>query len=51
MANKGREAKKVDLARWVSWGLKKVLTHNNITKIFMISGIWPLNPLAMDGNM
>ena len=51
MANKGRGVKKEDLARWVSWGLKKALTHNNITKIFMTSGIWPLNPSAMDGNM
>ena len=46
--NKGKGASKEDLAEWVSLGLKKALTVDKIQKGFACTGIWPLNPRAMD---
>lgn len=46
--NRGQGASKEDLAQWVSLGLRKALTPANIIKGFRTTGIWPLNPNAMD---
>ena len=49
--NKGKGASKEDLADWVSQGLRKALTIDKIQKGFAATGIWPLNPNAMDKYM
>lgn len=46
--NKGKGARKEELAEWVSMGLKKALTVAKITKGFAATGIWPLRPTAME---
>ena len=49
--NKGRGARKEELAEWVGTALKKVLTPIKITKGFEATGIWPLQSNAMDKYM
>jgi len=50
--NKGKRARKEELAEWVSiMGLKKALTVAKITKGFVATGIWPLRPTAMESFM
>ena len=49
--NKGRGARKEELAEWVATALKKVLTPIKITKGFEATSIWPLQPNAMEKYM
>ena len=49
--NKGKAARKEELAQWVSVGLKTTLTASKIIKGFSTTGIWPLLPSAMDNYM
>ena len=49
--NKSRGARKEELAEWVGIALKKVLTPIKIMKGFEATGIWPLQPNAMDKYM
>ena len=49
--NKGRGARKEDLAEWMGTALKKVLTPIKIMKGFEAIGIWPLQPNAIDKYM
>jgi hypothetical protein len=51
LQNRGKAAHKEDLAQWVSLALKRALTILNITKEFRGTGIWLLNPHAIDGRM
>jgi hypothetical protein len=51
LMNKGKGAKKEDLAHWVSLVLKKTLNPQNIYKGFKTIRIWPLNLKAMLGKM
>lgn len=48
LRNKGRGATKQVLAQWVSVGLQRALTVSNIQAGFRSTGIWPLNPRAVD---
>ena len=48
VANKGRGAKKEELAKWVAMALRKALTEGRIQKGFAAIGIWPLRPSAME---
>lgn len=48
LKNRGRGACKKILATWVSKALERALTHRNITSGFRTTGIYPLNPHAMD---
>ena len=48
LRNKGRGATKQVLAQWVSAGLQRALTVSNIQASFRSTGIWPLNPHAVD---
>ena len=49
--HKGVNARKEDLANWVSRGLKKALTPQNIRAGFRATGIWPLDATKMDKKM
>jgi hypothetical protein len=49
--HRGQPAQKEDLAQWVDLALKQALSPVNITRGFMAMGIWPLNPVAMQGKM
>jgi hypothetical protein len=51
LANKEKDAKKEDLAQWVSLAFKKALTLHNVLKGFEMISIWPLNLNAMVGKM
>ena len=51
MGNKGQAARKEELAEWVAEGLKKALTSMKIQKGFAATGIWLLQPTAMDQYM
>jgi hypothetical protein len=51
LRNKSRGAPKEVLATWVSSALEKALTEKNITSGFRTTGIFPLNPQAMDDKM
>ena len=51
MGNKGRATRKEELAEWVAKGLKKALTSMKIQKGFAATGIWLLQPTAMDKYM
>jgi hypothetical protein len=51
MNNKGRGAKKVVLAEWVSIVLGRALTAENIQSGFCATGIYPLNSHALDSKM
>jgi hypothetical protein len=51
MNNKGKGAKKVVLAEWVSKALGRALTSENIQSGFRATGIYPLNSHAMDSEM
>jgi len=44
---KGKATRKEELAKWVSKGLRKALTRENIKKGFSTSGIWPLQPTTV----
>jgi hypothetical protein len=46
-----RPAQKEDLYQWVCLALRKALSLENIRKGFMKTGIWPLNPQAVDDKM
>ena len=48
LRNKGQGATKQVLAHWVSAGLQRALTVSNIQAGFRSTGIWPLNPRAVD---
>ena len=47
LQNHGKKCEKEDLAQWASLAFKKALTKKNIGSGFRITGIWSLNPLAM----
>lgn len=49
--NTSQKATKVLLAQWVSLSLKRALTVDNITRGFEGTGIYPLNPAAMESKM
>lgn len=49
--SQGAAVKKENLVEWVSLALQKALTMENITKGFLTTGIWLLNPDAMEGKM
>ena len=49
--NRGRGAGKQVLAMWVSGGLHKALTPENIKAGFRATGIWPLDPHAVDQHL
>jgi hypothetical protein len=49
--NKGKGAKKVVLAKWVSKALGRALTSENIQSGFRATGIYPLNSHTMDSKM
>jgi hypothetical protein len=51
MNNKGKGAKKVVLAEWVSNALGRALTSKNIQSGFRATGIYPLNSHAMDSKI
>jgi hypothetical protein len=51
LQNRGRGAKKEVLASWTSKALKRALTEANIEAGFRKTGIYPLNPSAMDSSM
>ena len=51
MGNKGQATRKEKLAEWVAEGLKKALTSMKIQKRFAATGIWPLQPTAIDQYM
>ena len=51
MNNKGKGAKKVVLAEWVSKALGRVLTSENIQSGFRATWIYPLNSHAMGSKM
>jgi hypothetical protein len=51
LRNKSKGASKEVLASWVSAALEKSLTEKNIKSKFRTIGIFPFNPLAMDGKM
>jgi hypothetical protein len=46
-----RPAQKEDLCHWVCLALRKALSAENIQKGFKKTGIWPLNPQAVDDMM
>ena len=46
--NSGCKCLKEDLAHWASLALKKALTRKNIQSGFRATGIWPLNPQALE---
>jgi len=46
--NKGKGAKKENLTKWVSLGLKKTLIAEKIQKGFATTGIWPLDPTTIN---
>ena len=47
LQNHGKKCETEDLAQWASLAFKKALTTKNIDSGFRVTGIWPLNPLAM----
>jgi len=47
----GKIPSKEDLAQWLSQALKQALSIPNITKAFQCTGIFPLDPKAMDSKM
>jgi hypothetical protein len=51
LRNKLKGASKEVLASWVSAALEKSLTEKNVKSRFRMTGIFPFNPLAMDGKM
>jgi hypothetical protein len=51
LKNKSKGASKEVLASWVSATLEKALTEKNIKNGFRTTGIFPLNPQAMDDKM
>jgi hypothetical protein len=51
LRNKSKGTSKEVLASWVSAALQKSLTEKNIKSGFCTTGIFPLNPQAMDGKM
>ena len=51
MSNKGKGASKQTLAMWVSRGLERAFTKSNITAGFRTTGIYPLNPEAVNVHM
>jgi hypothetical protein len=51
LRNKSTSASKEVLGSWVSVTLEKSLTEKNIKSGFRTIGIFPFNPLAIDGKM
>jgi hypothetical protein len=51
LRNKSKGASKEVLASWVSAALQKSLIENNIKSGFRTTGIFHLNPQAMDGKI
>ena len=51
VSNKGKGTSKQTLAMWVSRGLERALTKSNIQAGFRTTGIYPLNPEAVDVHM
>lgn len=51
LSNKGIVPENEDFAYWVSMALKRALSPTNITRGFLATGIFPLNPRALDGKM
>jgi hypothetical protein len=51
LRNKSKGASKEVMASLVSAALEKSLTEKNMTSGFRTIGIFPFNPLAMDGKM
>ena len=49
--NMSQPANKTTLAQWVSLGLRKALTSSNIVSGFRGTGIWPINPAAMNSKL
>ena len=49
--NMSQPANKTTLAQWVSLGLRKALTSSNIVSGFRGTGIWPINPAAMNRHL
>jgi hypothetical protein len=49
--NKGKGAKKVVLAEWVSKALGRAMIFENIQSGFCATGIYPLDSYAMDSKM
>ena len=43
----GQKCRKEDLAQWASLAFKKALTEKNIMSGFRATGMWPLNPQAL----
>lgn len=51
LSHKGKSPMKEELAAWVAHALKRALTCHNIIKGFKTTGIYPINPTAMDAKM
>lgn len=51
VGHKGQTPIKEDLAEWVSYGLRRALTSQNIMKGFATIGIYPFDPTAMNNKM
>ena len=47
LKHQGQKCRKEDLAQWASLAFKKALTKKNIMSGFRATGIWPLNPQAL----